>query len=137
MQKRGNATKKPFISSPFVIEFNYGAQDEGYWCYEHMVSQLEDCIDCLHVLHPEFVYLFLLDHSCGHDRQCEDRLNAERMAKGFGGKQAKLCNTAIKEERGYLSTYHRKLQPGDIQKIVFGPDDIGPCWMIAEECEAQ
>ncbi len=86
-------------SSPFVIEFNYAAQDEGYRCYEHMVLQLEDCIDCLHVLHPEFDYLFLFDHSCGRDRQREDGLNAERMAKGFSGKQAKLCNTTIQEEK--------------------------------------
>ncbi len=65
--KRGSPTKKLLTSSPFVVEFNYGAQYEGYWCYEHMVLQLKDCIDCLHVLHPEFDYLFLFDHSCGHD----------------------------------------------------------------------
>ncbi len=120
-----------------MVEFNYDAQDEGYWCYEHMVLQLEDFIDCLHVLHPEFDYLFLFGHSCGHDQRHDDGLNAERTAKGFGGKQAKLCDATIKEEKGYLGTYHRQLQPGVIQQRAFGPDDIGPCWMTAEECEAR
>jgi hypothetical protein len=136
MQKKASPTKKPLTSSPFVVDFYYGAQDEGYWCYEHMVLQLEDCIYCLHVLNPEFDYLFLFDHSCGHNQQRDEGLNAVRMAKGFGGKQAKLHNIKIKEEKGYLSTYHRKLQPGDVQKMVLGPDDVEPCWMTAEECEA-
>ncbi len=59
------------------------------------------------------------------------------MVKGFSGKQAKFCDTTIKEEKGYLGTYQRKIQPGDIQRMVFGSDDIRPCWMTAEECEAR
>jgi hypothetical protein len=42
-----------------------------------MVLQLEDCIDVLKVLYPQFDFLFLFDHSCGHDRQKEDGLNVE------------------------------------------------------------
>ena len=67
--KRGTSEKKDLPSSPFVFEFEYGASNEGYWCYEHMVLQLEDCVDCLKVLFPQFQYLFLFDHSCGHDRR--------------------------------------------------------------------
>jgi hypothetical protein len=48
-----------------------------------MVLQLEDCIDCLTMLHPVFDYLFLFDHSCGHDQQQEDGLNAGGGAKGY------------------------------------------------------
>jgi hypothetical protein len=89
MEKRGSLFKKPLTISdnPFVYYFNYGAQEEGYWCYKMMVLQLEDVIDCLTILHPEFDYLFLFDHSCGHDHQHEDELNAGRMLKLFGGKQ--------------------------------------------------
>jgi hypothetical protein len=39
--------KKTLTKSPFVFEFEYGANGKGYWVYEHMVLQLEDCIDCL------------------------------------------------------------------------------------------
>ena len=70
-----------------------------------MEIQLEDCMDCLIALYPEFDYLFLFDHSCGHDKQREDGLNVERMLKGYGGKQAVLHDTIIRQEQGYIGTY--------------------------------
>ena len=85
--KRGNAVKAPLTESPFVREFEYGVNAQGYWSYEHMVMQLEDCIDCLKVVYPEIDFVFLLDHSCDHDRQREDGLNVAKMSKSFGGKQ--------------------------------------------------
>ncbi len=50
-----------------------------------MVLQLEDCVDCCTVLYPEHDVLFMLDHSCGHDRQRQGGLNVENMNKSFGG----------------------------------------------------
>ena len=85
VSKKGTALKKDLKNSPFVVEFEYGANNEGYWSYEHMVLQLEDCVDCLQVLAPQFDYLFLFDHSCGHDKQREDGLNVENMKKSFRG----------------------------------------------------
>ena len=58
-----------------------------------MVLQLEDCVDCLKVLYPEIDFLFMLDHSCGHDRQREDGLNVENMNKSYGGNKPKLRDT--------------------------------------------
>ena len=94
-------------------EFEYGAAGEGYWCYEYMVLQLEDCVDALKVVYPQYDFLFLLDHSRGHDRQREDGLNVEKMSKYFGGKQAHLRNTTIKQEQGYLGPYSQTLKSGD------------------------
>jgi len=51
--QKGEKQKTALTSSPFVLEFEYGANAEGYWVYEHMVLQLEDCVDCLKVLYPE------------------------------------------------------------------------------------
>jgi DNA-binding transcriptional regulator YhcF (GntR family) len=85
IEKRGNAAKPPLTTSPFVLEFEYGINAQGYWSYEHMVMQLEDCIDCLTVLYPNIDFVFLLDHSCGHDRQREDGLNVAKMSKSFWG----------------------------------------------------
>jgi len=31
--KRGTREKKDLFSSPFVVEFEHGANYEGYWCY--------------------------------------------------------------------------------------------------------
>jgi hypothetical protein len=63
----GTGEKKDLLSRPFVVEFEYGANYEGYWCYEHLVLQLEDCVDCLKVISSQFKFLFMFDHSCGHD----------------------------------------------------------------------
>ena len=46
----GNPNKRNLTSSPFVIEFEHGANNEGYWQYDHMVQQLEDCTDVLKVI---------------------------------------------------------------------------------------
>jgi hypothetical protein len=133
--KRGNAAKAPLTVSPFVREFEYGVNAQGYWSYEHMVMQLEDCIDCLKVVHPEINFVFLLDHSCGHDRRREDGLNVAKMSKSFGGKQRSQRDMTIKQEEGYLGPYLRQLNVGDIQKMNFTPDDSGPFWMTPEEKE--
>ncbi len=84
IEKRGNAAKPPLTSSPFVLEFEYRINAQGYRSYEHMVMQLEDCIDCLTVLYPHIDFVFLLDHSCGHDRQRDDGLNVAKVREFWG-----------------------------------------------------
>jgi len=44
---RRSALKLGLTSTPFVREFEYGAKTKGYWSYQHMVLQLEDCVDVL------------------------------------------------------------------------------------------
>ncbi len=127
--------KKPLTCSPFVRTFEYGADSDGYWNYNHMVLQLEDCADVLNHLYPQYDYLFLFDHSSGHDKQREDGLNVKKMTKSFGGSQRKMRNTLIKKEKGYLGPYRRKLNPGDTQSMVFLETDDGPFWMSSEERE--
>ena len=97
--------------------FEYGADQDGYWNYQHMVLQLEDCVDVITNLYPQYDFVFLFDHSSGHDKQREDGLNIKKMTKGFGGAQRKMRDTAIKQEKGFLGTYPRKLNPGDIQSM--------------------
>ena len=63
----------------FVRTFEYGADNDGYRNYNHMVLQLEDCVDVLQHLFPQYEYLFLFDHSSGHDKQREDGLNVKKM----------------------------------------------------------
>jgi hypothetical protein len=55
-----------------------------------MMLQFEDCIDVVTTLWPEFDYVFLFDHSCGHDRQRPDDLTTAGLNKGFGGAQPKM-----------------------------------------------
>ena len=134
-QKRlGSPLKKDLTSrNPFVVEFEYGASKEGYWNYELMVLQLEDCVDVVKVLYPQIEFLFLFDHSCGHDKQREDGLNVNSMSESYGGKQRKMRNTKILTHEGYLGEYDRILNPGDTQSMVFCDDDNGPFWMSPED----
>ena len=50
VEVRGHSTKNALTSSPFVIKFEYGKEGEGYWDYNHMVLQLEDCADVVQIL---------------------------------------------------------------------------------------
>jgi hypothetical protein len=65
--KLGTTKKTLLIESPFTCFFEYGQNNEGYWTYESMVLQLEDVVDCLTVLYPDYEFLLLFDHSNGHD----------------------------------------------------------------------
>jgi hypothetical protein len=136
-KKRGSEYKQPLTQSPFVLEFEYGASAEGYWTYDSMVLQLEDCADILKTLYPQYDFLFLFDHSCGHDRMPEDALKVEGMNKGFGGEQNKMKASIIKSVEGYLGPYDHshKLKVGDEQHMIFRPCDSGPYWMTPEEKE--
>ena len=115
--------KQPLTESPFVREFEYGANSDGYWTYQHMVLQLEDYVDVLNTLHPQYDFSFLFDHSCGHNRQKEDGLNVDKMSKGYGAAQRKLRETTIKDVKGYLGPHSPTLKAGDIQMMCFKPGD--------------
>ena len=87
--KNGNAFKQPLTKTPFVRELDYGTNKDGYWSYEHMVIQLEDCVDVLKTAYPDFQFLFLFDHSNGHNRYRPNGLNINKISIKFGGKQLK------------------------------------------------
>ena len=134
LKVKGSKLKQPLKSDPSIREFYPGANAQGWWTYDHFVLQVEDVRDVLNVIYPQFKFVLMVDHSCGHDRQREDGLNAENMNKSFGGKQSRLHDTQIKEKVGYLGPYLSILKPGDIQTMNFGLTDKGPFWMTPEEC---
>ena len=102
-----------------------------------MVLQCEDAVNILKVMHPEFDFVFLFDHSAGHARQRPDGLNQHRMNRAFGGKAVTMRDTLIQQEEGFLGQFPRILQPGDIQSLVFPSGlDAGPLfWMSDAERE--
>jgi hypothetical protein len=133
----GSILKKDLTCSPFIIEFEYGAGNEGYWNFERMVLQLENCVDVVRCLYPQYDYLFLFDHSCRYDKQQPNGLNAENMSKLYGGKQSYLHDLTIQQEQGYLGNYSRTLMPGDIQKMMFQPADDGPFFLTTKQQEGR
>ena len=134
-----DTAKKDLTESPFVKSFEYGQSAEGYWTYDRMVIQVEDCVDCLKVMYPAFDFLFLFDHSCGHDRGQPDGLNAKQMNVDYGRKQPKMHPTMIQAEDGYLGPHRHSsvLKVGEEQEMVwpvysdeeFDPSKHGPYWM--------
>ena len=134
----GTSKKSILTCSPFVRELSYGAGHDGYWSYEHMVLQLEDCIDVLHHTHPQFDYLFLLDHSNGHDRLQEDGLSISKINIKFGGKQPRMrSSTLMSSHFGPYHNQHSSLQPGHIQSMIFQESDDGPFYLSDDERQSQ
>jgi hypothetical protein len=101
----GTTKKKNLQESPFVRMFEYGANKDGYWTGNHMIVQLEDCIDCLKVIHGDnYDFVFLFDHSSGHAKKRGDGLDITKMNKGFGGKPQR--KTLIQQHDGYRGPYN-------------------------------
>jgi hypothetical protein len=48
----GQVGKKDLKQSPFVVIFELGVNNEGYWTYNYMSVQFEDCVDCVKVIYP-------------------------------------------------------------------------------------
>jgi hypothetical protein len=128
-----NAEKEDLKESPFVKYFELGANDEGYWGYNHMVLQLEDCADCLKAVHPHLQFVFLFDHSSGHSKKRRGGLDASHMNYGFGGSQPTMRNSKIDDRDGFLGPYDLILRVGMEQTMRFSPTDVGPFWVTATE----
>ena len=132
LKRDGKKEKEDLTKSPFVIEFNYGAQNKGYWLYEHFVLQCEDVADCLSILHPEVNVHFCVDHSYGHDCQQDDGLNVTKMNKIYSTKQQVPHDSVIKNA-DYLGPYPAKLTIGATQQFAFTDRDNGPFWLKPAE----
>ena len=135
MAIHGQATKKDLKQSPFVVYFELGVNNEGYWTFNHMAIQFEDCVDCLRVLYPHFDFAFFFDHSQGHAKKRANGLDASAMNRAYGGVQQRMRESFIKAEDGYLGMHERTIHVGDNQSFVFKPDDAGPFWMTEQERE--
>ena len=151
---RGGSRKKDIETdgdSPFSVLFEYGTNGDGYWTYDHMVLQLEDVVDVLDAIYSvpwdgcdsphnvfvksatrpkalcrKFEYLFLTDHSCGHDRKRPDGLDVTSLRKGPTAAAKKMRDVQITDGIGIISNKYnhpKKLKVGDVQKLVFGDMD--------------
>jgi hypothetical protein len=109
--------------------------NQGYWDYVHMIIQLEDCIDVVKTLHPEFDFMFLFDHSCGYDRQRPDRLSVPKVNKTHGGAQPKMRKSKIETEE-VLGPFPAILQVGGYQHMNYQDGDSGPFYKSKAKREA-
>ena len=133
----GTINKSDLKESPLVKYLYIGASNEGYWNSFHMSVQFEDVVDCLQVLYPEFEFVFLFDHSQGHARKRNGALTALNMSRGYGGAQAKMRDTVILQEEGYLGPHSPILKAGDTQSLVYLEGDSGPWYLSPEQQQLQ
>ena len=55
----GQVDKKDLLEeSTFVVSFELGANNEGYWTYNHVSIQFEDCVNCIKVIYTHFKFVF-------------------------------------------------------------------------------
>ena len=78
---------------PSIEFFDYGKNNQGYWRSENMAIQTEDVCDCLSVLVPHMMVVFLFDHSSGHSKAQDDGLKASNLNVSYGGRQTHIRNT--------------------------------------------
>ena len=92
-----NTKKMTLTESPFILKFEFGGT-RGYWTGNHIILQVEDCVDCLRVLFQDkYNYAFLFDHSSGHAKKRVGGLSVSAMNKGIGGE--KLRCTLIEKRK--------------------------------------
>jgi len=132
--KNDHPIKSADGDTPFIRYLLVGKSNDGYWSSAHMAVQFEDVVDCCLALYGDDMnFLFLFDHSCGHDRRPPGALDAKKMNVSFGGLQPKFKETKIEYAEGYLGEFNPKLRPGEYQSFVFEEGDDGPFYLTEEE----
>ena len=101
-----DTTKKgDLIESRFIRKLWYGANAEGYWTGNHMIVQLEDCIDCLQVVYgDDYEFVFMFDHSSGHAKKSHNGLYGDK--KNVKQKGILQHPTLIKTKDDYLGPFY-------------------------------
>jgi hypothetical protein len=115
----GSAGKKDLISSPFVRYLEYGKGKDGYWRYNHMVLQLEDCTNVFKVLYQQFDIVYELDHSSGHNKEKPDGLTTSLSMLGWehGGKQRSMRGSELTVNNTGTVRHGRCINLGEIQHV--------------------
>ena len=120
--------------NPFIRHLLIGKYNDGYWTSAHMALQFENVVDCCVALYGDvYDFMYLFDHSCGHDRKPAGALDAKALNVGYGGSQAIMEPSLINGFNGYLGQHPRLVDPGDTQHFSFQEEDEGPYYLSDTE----
>jgi hypothetical protein len=125
---KGSTIKRDFKDSygPSLAFFRTGGQHEGYWNSSHAKLQLEDVVDALSTIFPQFDLVFLFDQSSSHTKMRIDSLHIRNMNVSHGGSVGMMHDTITRE----VELHPRILQVGDKQVMHFIEGANGPFWMM-------
>ena len=90
--------KKDIFDDPLLRYFNAGANKDGYWTSSHAKLQLEDCVEFLVVLFPNYDFLFLYNQSSRHTKMHDDGILASNMNISYAGgrgRQSTQCTIVL------------------------------------------
>jgi hypothetical protein len=124
VKTRRNKTDFNGSYDPCLAFFRTGVQHEGYWNSSHAKLQLEDVVDALTTIFPQFDLVFLFDQSSGHTKMRIDSLHMRNMNVSHGGSVGKMHDTIILE----VGPHPRILNVNDKQVMYFVDEDDGPFW---------
>ena len=91
----GKTQKDKINDNPFLRFFEFGANKDGYWNGSHFNMQVEDMIDCLEVMYPNFDHHIVADQSSGHTRKRIGGCDITKMNTGYGGAQPAITNSVV------------------------------------------
>jgi hypothetical protein len=97
---KGSPNKTEFKDShnPSLAFFRTGVQHEGYWNSSHAKLQLlEDVVDVLSTIFPQFDLVFLFDQLSGHTKMRIDSLHIRNMNVSHEGSVGMMHDTIIRE----------------------------------------
>ena len=126
---KGSSNKADFPETydPCLSFFRSGVHHEGYWNSSHTKLQIEDVVDAVKTVFPQFDFVFLFDQSSGHTKMRSDGLHMQNMNVSHGGAVGMMHDTVLHE----VGPHPRRLNVGDAQVMYFQDDDNGPFWMAA------
>ncbi len=124
---KGSSDKADFSETydPCLAFFRSGVQHEGYWNSSHAKLQLEDAVDAISTIFPQFDCVFLFDQSSGHTKMRSDGLHMQNMNVSHGGVVGMMHDTVIQE----IGAHPSILRVGEKQVMYFLVGDDGPFWM--------
>lgn len=122
---RTNNNRDVLTSTPGLILFRHGKNNEGYWNYKHFHQQLIDVMDVVEVLYEGYQIVIEVDQSSGHMKYEDDALLTSNLNVNWGGSQPRMKDSII-ENLDYLGPHSRTLSVGDIQKMYFDDESTGP-----------
>jgi hypothetical protein len=121
--------------------------NDGYWDNDKFMAQVQDIMDCVHVMYPDYQVVIEVDWSSGHAKKSEGALNANEMNMNHGGKQPEMrlgkgsivtahClgphSAVLRNESPTGSTpMDCKLRMGQVQHFVFQQGDPPPFYDLA------
>jgi len=112
-----------------AVRFDYGKNREGHWKAAHMIEHTEEFMGMLDVCFPDCQHMFVFDNSSGHGAFADNALLAQKMSKGWGGRQPKMHSTTWTDSQGNLRVQHMVFQQGD-------PEPISKCSARLKKGEA-